>query len=61
MAVSARRFGAERLALYDIAGGRTVTIGAGVVTAQEHGGMLWLSTGPQDSPTWYALDLRALI
>jgi hypothetical protein len=52
--------GGDRLELYDIETRRTVVLATGLFTVLGHGGLLWWSTGTEDSLTWHALDLARL-
>jgi hypothetical protein len=50
--------GTAALLVYDIATGRTVLVDPAADGAFTKGGMLWWSTGDQDTITWHTLDLR---
>jgi hypothetical protein len=50
----------QRLDLYDIDTGKTVTVASRVTTAMAYGGLLWWSTGDPAALTWQVLDLHAL-
>ena len=50
----------QQLLLYDIAKRRTVPVATGVGTVACRGGLLWWSTGDNESLTWHTLDLRTL-
>jgi hypothetical protein len=52
--------GEQRLLVYDVASGRTVEVAAAVTGAFARGGVLWWSTGDQDSLAWHTLDLRTV-
>lgn len=52
--------GTEALLVFDIATGRTVDVDPAVDGAFTRGGMLWWSTGDQDSLVWHTLDLRTV-
>ena len=56
----ARATAGQRLDLYDISTGKTVTVANGVATAMAHDGLLWWSTGDEAALTWQVLDLRDL-
>lgn len=56
----ATAIGAQRLHLYDVRTGRTVTVAVGVGMVLYRGGMLWWSTGGTDDTVWHTLDLRSL-
>ena len=48
------------LVLYDIKGGRTVSVASGVDVIRARQGVLWWSTGADADLTWHSLDLRQL-
>ncbi|MEV1287105.1 hypothetical protein [Micromonospora sp. NPDC049679] len=50
----------QQLALYDIGRKRTVVVAEGVGSVLTRAGVLWWSTGDNETMTWHALDLRAL-
>jgi len=50
--------GTAALLVYDIATGNTVVVAAAADGAFSRGGMLWWSTGDDDTIAWHALDLR---
>ncbi|MET0415088.1 MAG: hypothetical protein ABW022_03595 [Actinoplanes sp.] len=50
--------GAAALLVHDIATSRTVLVDPAADGAFTAGGMLWWSTGDQDSITWHTIDLR---
>ncbi len=50
--------GTERLLVYDIASGRTADLAGAAQTAAYRGGVLWWSTGDQDTTLWHTIDLR---
>lgn len=52
--------GMEGLLVYDIRTRRTVDISPAVSGAFSRGGVLWWSTGDQDSTVWHTLDLRTV-
>jgi hypothetical protein len=52
--------GTARLLIYDIAARRTIDISAAVTGAFSRNGVLWWSTGDQDSIIWHTLDLRTV-
>ena len=52
--------GTESLLAYDLGTGRTVDISASVDGAFSRGGVLWWSTGDQDSIVWHTVDLRTV-
>ncbi|MGI5183510.1 hypothetical protein ACQEVZ_45365 [Dactylosporangium sp. CA-152071] len=52
--------GPARLLLYDIDGRTFTLITDGVASAVARHGMLWWSTGDQDTAEWHAVDLRTL-
>ena len=52
--------GTEALLVYDIATRRTVNVSAAVTGAGYGSGVLWWSTGNQDSIVWHTLDLRTV-
>ena len=52
--------GTAQLLVYDIANQRIVDLAAEVTAAFSRGGVLWWSTGDQDTTTWHSLDLRTV-
>jgi hypothetical protein len=50
--------GTATLLVYDLATGATVELASAVDGAFTGGGMLWWSTGDDDTITWHTLDLR---
>jgi hypothetical protein len=48
------------LLVYDIGTRRTVDVSAAVSAAFSRGGVLWWSTGDQDSIVWHTVDLRTI-
>jgi hypothetical protein len=52
--------GTERLLVYDLRTRRTVDVSAGVSGAFSRGGVLWWSTGDQDTLVWHTVDLRTV-
>lgn len=52
--------GTEGLLVYDIATGRTVDVSAAASAAFSRGGVLWWSTGDQDTTVWHTIDLRTV-
>ncbi|WP_433383798.1 hypothetical protein ACQPZX_22360 [Actinoplanes sp. CA-142083] len=52
--------GTATLLAYDTATARTVAVAKEVDGTFTSGGMLWWSTGDDDSITWHALDLRTI-
>jgi hypothetical protein len=50
----------QQLLLYDIAARRTVTVAVGVGMVLCRGGVLWWSTGDNETLAWHAVDLRTL-
>lgn len=52
--------GTQSLLVHDIRAGRTVAVGTDVGGAFSRGGVLWWSTGDQDSLGWHTLDLRTV-
>lgn len=50
----------QQLYLYDINGDRLVQVAPSVGLVQYRGGMLWWSTGADETTVWHALDLRTL-
>jgi hypothetical protein len=52
--------GTEALLVYDIRTGRTVDVNVAVDGAFSRGGVLWWSTGDQDTIVWHTLDLRTV-
>jgi hypothetical protein len=52
--------GTAGLRVYDITTGRTVDVSPAVDGAFSRNGMLWWSTGDQDSIVWHTLDLRTV-
>jgi hypothetical protein len=52
--------GTEGLVLHDLAERRTVELSAAVDGAFSRNGVLWWSTGDQDTMVWHTLDLRTV-
>ncbi|GGQ59920.1 hypothetical protein [Couchioplanes azureus] len=52
--------GTEGLTVHDLRDRRTVEVGAAVSAAYARNGVLWWSTGDQDSLVWHTLDLRTV-
>ena len=52
--------GTQNLLVHDIRARRTVDVAAGVDGAFSRAGVLWWSTGDQDSIVWHTLDLRTV-
>jgi hypothetical protein len=52
--------GMTTLLAYDASSGRTVEVAGGVSGAFTGGGVVWWSTGDDDSIRWHALDLRTV-
>lgn len=52
--------GTEGLLVYDLTTGRTVDLHPAVDGAFSRGGVLWWSTGDQDSIVWHTVDLRTV-
>jgi hypothetical protein len=52
--------GEQRLLVYDVTTGRTVVVADAVSGAFSRAGVLWWSTGDQDSLAWHTLDLRTV-
>lgn len=52
--------GTEALVIYDITTGRTIDVNVAVDGAFSRGGVLWWSTGDQDTIVWHTLDLRTV-
>jgi hypothetical protein len=50
--------GTAALLVYDVATGNTVVVAQAADGAFSRGGMLWWSTGDDDTITWHTLDLR---
>ncbi|HET8657377.1 MAG TPA: hypothetical protein VFM55_00070 [Micromonosporaceae bacterium] len=50
----------QQLMLYDIDNRRTVPVATGVGAVGCRGGLLWWSTGDNETLTWHTLDLRTL-
>ena len=50
--------GTQGLVTYDLRTGRTVDVSAAAAIAFARGGVLWWSTGDQQTLTWHTLDLR---
>jgi hypothetical protein len=50
----------QQLLLYDLKHTRTVVVANGVGMVLSRGGMLWWSTGDNETLAWHALDLHAL-
>jgi hypothetical protein len=52
--------GTEGLLVYDHKTGGTVDVSAAVSAAFSRGGVLWWSTGDQDTTIWHTIDLRTV-
>ncbi|MEV6600763.1 hypothetical protein AB0M36_28530 [Actinoplanes sp. NPDC051346] len=52
--------GTEGLLVHDLRYGRTVEVSAAVDGVSARNGVLWWSTGDQDSLVWHTLDLRTV-
>jgi hypothetical protein len=52
--------GTARLLIYDIVARRTIDVSAAVSGAYSRNGLLWWSTGDQDSTVWHTIDLRTV-
>jgi hypothetical protein len=52
--------GTAGLLVYDVTTKRTIDISADASGAFSRGGVLWWSTGDQDTPVWHSIDLRTL-
>jgi hypothetical protein len=52
--------GAEHLLVYDLATRRTVDVADRATAAVCRGGVLWWSTGDQDTTVWHTIDLRTV-
>jgi hypothetical protein len=52
--------GTEALVVHDLTAKRTVELSAAVDGAFSRGGVLWWSTGDQDTTVWHTLDLRTV-
>ncbi|OJF12609.1 hypothetical protein [Couchioplanes caeruleus] len=52
--------GTEGLLVHDLRDGRTVDVSAAAEAAYARNGVLWWSTGDQDSLVWHTLDLRTV-
>ncbi|MFI5493997.1 hypothetical protein [Actinoplanes sp. NPDC051859] len=52
--------GTEGLLIYDLSDGRTIDVSEAVRGAFARGGVLWWSTGDQDSLLWHTVDLRTV-
>lgn len=52
--------GEQRLLVYDAETSRTVEVAAAATGVFARGGVLWWSTGDQDSLAWHTLDLRTV-
>lgn len=50
--------GTERLVVHDLADRRTVDVSGNVTGTASRGGVLWWSTGDQDTTVWHTIDLR---
>ncbi|SDY06481.1 hypothetical protein SAMN05444365_101552 [Micromonospora pattaloongensis] len=50
----------QQLVLYDIQRKRTVVVADGVGSVLTRAGLLWWSTGDNETTSWHALDLRTL-
>jgi hypothetical protein len=51
---------AQQLLLYDLKEKRVVVVADGVGIVQSRGGLLWWSTGENETTAWHTLDLRTL-
>jgi hypothetical protein len=51
---------AQQLLLYDLKEKRVVVVADGVGIVQSRGGLLWWSTGDNETTSWHTLDLRTL-
>ncbi|MGN9911824.1 hypothetical protein ACTMTJ_30220 [Phytohabitans sp. LJ34] len=51
---------AQQLLLYDLKEKRVVVVADGVGIVQSRGGLLWWSTGNNETTAWHTLDLRTL-
>jgi hypothetical protein len=52
--------GTKQLLVFDIATQRTVDVSRGTWSVSYNNGLLWWSTGTQETPIWHALDLRTV-
>jgi hypothetical protein len=52
--------GEEGLLVHDLTTGRTIDLGAAVTGAYARNGVVWWSTGDQDSLIWHTVDLRTV-
>jgi hypothetical protein len=52
--------GAARLLVYDLATNRTIDVAGQATGALCRGGVLWWSTGDQDTTVWHTIDLRTV-
>jgi len=52
--------GNQQLFVYDTRARRLVLVASGVATVLARGGLLWWSTGDNETAEWHALDLRTL-
>jgi hypothetical protein len=52
--------GNQQLYVYDTKARQLVLVAGGVATVLARGGMLWWSTGDNETAEWHALDLRTL-
>ncbi|MDT5030635.1 MAG: hypothetical protein QOC94_806 [Actinoplanes sp.] len=52
--------GTAGLIVYDLLAGRTVDVSAAAVMAFARGGVLWWSTGDQETLMWHTLNLRTI-
>ncbi|MFC0528292.1 hypothetical protein [Phytohabitans kaempferiae] len=50
----------QQLLLYDLREKQVVVVADGVGVVQARGGVLWWSTGDNETTTWHTLDLRTL-
>ncbi|MDQ7906721.1 hypothetical protein RB614_19585 [Phytohabitans sp. ZYX-F-186] len=50
----------QQLLLYDLKEKRVVAVADGVGIVQSRGGLLWWSTGDNETTAWHTLDLRTL-
>jgi hypothetical protein len=52
--------GTTQLLAFDLATRRTIEVSPAARTVGYNGGVLWWSTGTQDSPVWHTIDLRTV-
>ncbi|MFD0741620.1 hypothetical protein ACFQ1L_06660 [Phytohabitans flavus] len=50
----------QQLLLYDLKEQRVVVVADGVGIVQSRGGLLWWSTGDNETTAWHTIDLRTL-